>query len=92
MSKTIDNRVQVMFPQEMIDLQREIKMHPELVELLQNHPVDELEIRIAQICAYVAVALDGHYLESDLANICKICHKRLVEKRTNLIIVEGKIQ
>lgn len=81
-----------MFPQEMIDLQREIPMHPELVELLQQHPADELEIRIAQICAYVAVALDGAYFQNDLANICKICHKRLVEMRTNLIIVEGKVQ
>lgn len=87
-----DGRIQVLFPDEYIELQREIPKHPVLVEFLQDHPVNEFEIRLSQIAAYCEVALDDTYSQDDLKNLAKILTKRLIEKRSGLILIEGRSQ
>lgn len=70
------------FPDEVVDLQREIlHHHPKLQELLARHHAHEWEVKLAQIAQYCEVILDGTYLEEDIIKICKILEKKLMEKR-----------
>ena len=75
-----------MFHQNRIDLDREVRAHPVLMELLANQPSDEFEMRLAQIASYCEVLLHGDYLPSDLDHLCGILYKKLVGKRTPLIL------
>ena len=79
-----------MFHQNRIDLDREIKHHPDLVERLKNHPADEFEMRLAETASYCDVILHGDYMPSDLDRLCGILHKKLFEKRTLIIIQSPK--
>jgi hypothetical protein len=74
------------FPQEFLDLQQEIIHHPELQELIANHPSSEFEVRIAEIATYCKVILDDTYDEEDIKRLCKILTKRLIEKRTKFLL------
>jgi hypothetical protein len=69
------------FPEEYIQLNREVEHHPALMTLLQNHPVEEFEIRMAEIATYCQVILDGEYMESDLVKLAKILERRLYNMR-----------
>ncbi len=81
----------VEFHQNRIDLDRELVHHPELLELLANHPSDEFEIRIAEISLYCDIALHGDYLPSDLDKLCGILRNKLWEKRVGTpIIIRGE--
>ena len=79
----------VMFHQNRIDLSQEVKNHPELVELLNNHPADEFEIRLAEIAAYVDVVLHGDYTPDDLDKLCWVLHKKLMEKRSPIVLLNS---
>lgn len=92
MSATIDNRKLEFFPQSFMDLQRELPNHPELVEHLQNHPADELELRLAEIASYCGVVLDGSYLPEELHKLAEILVKRLIAGRGGVSIIEGNVQ
>lgn len=70
-----------------IALDREIPKHPELVDLLQNHPVNEFEIRLAEVAAYCDILLDGDYTGADLDGICDACVKVLVAKRHPILSI-----
>ena len=76
---------QEMFSDARIALHQEIRNHPELIKRLNNHPVDEFEVRMAEVCNYCEVILHGDYLPSDFDNIADICVKKLVAMRTPLI-------
>lgn len=84
MSKTINV---VFFPEELIELNRELANteHEVLAKILAQVPADEIEMRIGQIAAYCEVMLDGTYDHAGIMQICKICTNRLQEKR-------GKVQ
>jgi len=75
-----------MFHENRIALQVEIKKHPELMERLANHQQDEFEICLAEIASYCDVLLHGDYLPSDLDGLCGVLVKKLMEKRTPLIL------
>jgi len=73
------------FHQNRIDLQKEIPHHPTLVERLQAHPVDEYEIRLAEVGLYCEVYLDGEYTPAELDHLCGILYKKLVTMRSGII-------
>lgn len=79
-----------MFPQEYIDLNREISFHPVLMHLLAVQPVDEFEIRLAQVASYCEVMLDDTYTYEDLKGIAKVCCERLMQKRGKVLLENGE--
>lgn len=70
------------FPESYIALQAELHYHPQLIEFLQKHPANEFELRMAEICAYCSVALDGMYTPKDMEKLADILIRRLQNKRT----------
>lgn len=60
------------FPEGYIALSKELAtgLHPRLEILLANHPVDEVDIRLMEICTYCSIVVDGTY---DLAERDKLC-------------------
>lgn len=79
----------VLFSPERIALQKELVHHPELIALLQNHPADEFEIRLAEIAAYCGVLMDGNYLPHELDRLCGILVDKLMAKRCLLLLPSG---
>ncbi len=86
---TSDNRKQEYFPPERLELHIELRQHPDLLELLARHPLDEFEIRIAQIATYCEVILEGDYTPQDLTDLCVVLKRRLVEKRTGIVFPDA---
>lgn len=80
-----------MFPEEFIDLNRELEYHPVLTDLMGNIPANEFELRIANVAAYCEIIVDGSYGPDDLINLAKICLQKLQDKRKKIVIVDGKI-
>ena len=74
------------FSEHLIALQEEIFNHPELCRLLANHPPQEKEARIAEIAAYCGIILNGMYMPEDIDKLCEILHRKLVEKRIQIIL------
>lgn len=71
------------FPQEYIDLNRELvtQNHPKLQAILAGYPADEIDIKLAQIAAYCEVILDGDYTLESKMQLCKILKDKLVQLR-----------
>lgn len=69
------------WPDELIRLQREIPQHPKLGARLQNHGATEWEVRIAEICNYCGVLVDGDYTPEDIQRLCGILERKLIERR-----------
>jgi hypothetical protein len=70
------------FPDEVINLQRELVHHPKLMELLRaNHRADSWETKLAEIAKYCDVIVNGDYTEEDLVKLCGILEKKLMERR-----------
>ena len=74
------------FSPQRIALQQEVQLHPELMELLANHGGDQWETKIAEIALYCEVIVDGAYLPQDIDNLCDILTRKLIEKRTLIIL------
>jgi hypothetical protein len=73
-----------MLPEGYIALNRELAtgLHPRLEKLLANHPdVNDVDIRLAEIAAYVAVALDATYTLAERDKLCFILAGRLEAMR-----------
>lgn len=80
------------WPEELIELQREIMQHPQLQLLLANHNAIEWEAKIAEIALYCEVILDGEYLPEQMIKLCEILRMKLVERRKDnrqLLIVQN---
>lgn len=77
-----------MFSPERLALQEELAhpAHQELWPLIAKHPPQEFELRIAEISAYLEVALDGYYTQAELNKLCDILTRKLYERRTGLVI------
>lgn len=74
------------FSNHKIDLGREVKNHPELLEILAKYPGDELfELLLAEVATYCGIILDGEYTSLDIDNICKLLVEKLVSKRTGIV-------
>jgi hypothetical protein len=67
------------FPEGFITLSKELAtgLHPKLERLLANHPADETDIKLAEIAAYCAVALDATYTLAERDKLCYILAGRL---------------
>ena len=74
------------FSPQRLALQEEVQKHPELMELLATHGGNEWETKLAEISAYCGVILDGAYLPQELDNLCDILIRKLMEKRTLVIL------
>lgn len=70
-----------MLPEEFFHLQRELVHHPTLQELLNNHPPEEWELRMAEIAAYCSVILDDVYTPEDIGKLAGILTKKLYNMR-----------
>lgn len=78
----------VMFPQPFLDLATEIKLHhPKLQQLIANHPLDELELRMAEISTYCDVILDGTYTPEDMIRLAETLCRKLEKKRSSIILL-----
>jgi hypothetical protein len=68
-----------MFPEGYIALNRELAtgFHPKLEKLLANHPVDEVDIKLAEIASHCLVVLDGTYTIAERDRLCFILAGRL---------------
>ena len=75
------------FPQERIDLDREVKNHPDLMELLVQQEANEFEVRLVVIASYCEVLLHGDYLQDRLTSLCGELRKKLLKKRTGIILI-----
>lgn len=73
------------WPEELIQLNRELIHHPVLMNLLANHErndkINEWEVKLAEIAVYCEVLLDGEYNEEELVKLCGILYKKLIERR-----------
>ncbi len=74
----------VMFPEEVIELNRELAngLHAPLQEIM--HGLDShvsFQERLGHIAAYCELVLDGQYMPDDIAGICGELVKRLKDKR-----------
>lgn len=69
------------WPDELINLQREIAHHPDIQKLLANHPVAEWEVKLAEIALYCEVIVDGHYEPEEIKKLCGILERKLKERR-----------
>ena len=71
------------FPEEYIELNKELctGYHPKLAEIISKIGMDDLDLKLANIAAYCAIALDGEYRLEDRVNLCRILTKELVKMR-----------
>ena len=69
-----------MLPEGYISLNRELAtgLHPKLEKLLANHPdANDVDVRLAEICNYCSIALDGTYTLAERDKLCFILAGRL---------------
>jgi len=80
-----------MFSESRIQLAKEVKKHPTLMNLLNNHKSDDFELMLAEISLYCDVILHGDYTQKDLDGLCDALIKKLMEKRLPLILTSSGI-
>lgn len=76
----------VMFSEAKIELCREARKHPALVDLLANHDPNDFETQLAEIAAYVGVVVHGDYIPAEIDGLCAILHTKLRGKRAGIVI------
>lgn len=77
-----------MFSEARIALQREVNRHPLLVEFIQVAAMngqDQWEDQLAEIAAFCGVALDGHYMPSELEVLYDKLYFELRAARTIIV-------
>lgn len=74
-----------MFPEELIQLRVEIDHHPDLRVILATQADKDVYIQISEIAAYCGIVLDGTYTRDDVINLCGLCLKKLISKRTLIV-------
>lgn len=75
------------FPPQRVELSKEVRNHPELQKLLDKHPVDAFETRLAEISTYCGIILHGDYTQDDLTKLCGKLRDILIQKRTGLVFI-----
>jgi hypothetical protein len=74
-----------MFPEEWVELNREIAYHPTLMARLANQPDRDPYILLAEIAAHCGYILNDTYTEKQILTLCETFRKDLVSRR--LIII-----
>jgi hypothetical protein len=84
------------WPDELINLNRETVHHPKLMERLANHPSDQWEVKITEIANYCEVIVDGDYVPEQMVQLAGILHKKLIERREDnrglIVITSSTLQ
>ena len=76
-----------MFPQEIQDLQEELSHHPALMQQLAALPPDaDLADKMAEVCAFCGMVLDGVYSEQEVLKLCEIAVGKLRKAREELVL------
>lgn len=75
------------FSESRVFLDREVKHHPNLQALLDNHPPHEFETRLTQVATYCGIVLHGDYSQKDFDSICEKLRILLIKKRTGLFLM-----
>jgi len=65
------------FPDEYVQLNREVAYHPTLQALLAKHPEHEFELKLAEIAAYCLIEVDGEFTQEELRKLASLCLERL---------------
>lgn len=68
-----------MFPDGYILLNKELAtgLHGSLEKKLEKHPVDDVDIRLAEIASHCSVVLDGVYSLAERDHLCAVLAGRL---------------
>lgn len=75
------------FSEDKIALQREVRMHPKLVQQLEDAgPGADFADRIGIAAAYVNIAMDDLYTDKDIDSICSMIISRLQDRRMTIIL------
>lgn len=69
-----------------IALAKEVKNHPELAPLLNEHEVGDFGNRVGAIAATFGIMLDGPYTEEDIDRLCEELVGKLMQKRTITVV------
>lgn len=80
------------WPDELIQLNRETQNHPKLQALLANHPSTEWEVKMAEIALYCEVIVDGDYMPEQMVQLAGILLRKLIERREDnrgLVIINS---
>ena len=74
------------FPDEVIELNREVANHPALMKILseQEHKND-MYIMLCEVAAYCSVVLDGYYTKDDILALCNMLRLELLKKRLRVL-------
>lgn len=80
----------VMLHPALIALQKEIPLHPLLVEQLKEYPNAGFGYLLGTVAAYVGIVCDGAYHAEDVYKLCDVCVRKLQEKRTIELSGPGK--
>lgn len=76
------------FPQELLDLQEELKHNKALQAILAQLPANrDLSDTISEICAFCGIQVDGWYDQSKLIELAKDCTEVLRAVREKEVIV-----
>lgn len=75
----------VYFEDELINLRRELQNHPDLQVILYAQEVHDIYIHIAEIAAYLGVALNGTFTKKEVLELCDMFTKLLIAKRTIIL-------
>lgn len=70
------------FPEEFIELAKEIQLHPNLLFELATSDAETFSDKLGVIAGYCEIILDGYYDRDDLIKIAGKCIEILREKRT----------
>jgi hypothetical protein len=82
------------WPDDLIQLNRETANHPKLMERLAQQPMAEWEIKLAVIAQYCEVIVDGTYLPEEIERLARILLIKLIEKREDnrgLLVIESAV-
>lgn len=71
----------VYFEEELINLRRELQHHPDLQVILYAQQVHDIYVHIAEIGAYLGVAINGTFTKQEILDLCDMFTKLLVAKR-----------
>lgn len=74
-----------MFPIEFVELNKEVSLHPGLMEYLAAKPQLDFYEKLAEIATYCGILVDGKYSREQLAVICHALIMDLRERRTGII-------
>jgi hypothetical protein len=77
---TLDNRVQVLFPEVFFQLQDECSFHPHLQLLLAKYAASDWETKMVEIATYCGILLHGTYTQEDFEKIAGICIQKLKQR------------